>query len=327
MGFEDLIGNKKIKKILSSYIKNSRIPFSMIFYGPVSANLTNFALSFAKAVNCSEFDGDYCDRCENCNEISKGIFPDVNIIYPEGQFYKKDQIMYLIDDDCKRPMKSDKKIYIITDASRMNENSSNAFLKVLEEPSPSTIFILLTNNFSILLPTIKSRCQALKFSPPLKTELGEYFTRMGYDAEKKELLSSLSQFGNVEISEANYYNFLQNRTEKFLILEKLLKNNKVEDVLLHLFDLSRTRSKFIDYFVELINLISLYLRDIIILKLGSEKDLIINTDFIEKLGVLKDYITVERLMFLIRRMEFILRDVKRNLNSKVLIHEFISSYV
>ena len=113
MGFDELIGNEKIKKILHSYILNKRIPFSLIFYGPDNSDLNKFAVSFSKAVNCAKLDGDFCDECNNCKEISKGIYPDVNIVYPEGQFYKKDQIVYLIEDNSKRPLKSEKKVYIV----------------------------------------------------------------------------------------------------------------------------------------------------------------------------------------------------------------------
>ena len=327
MSFNELIGNEKIKRILRSYIKNRGIPFSLIFSGPESAGLSSFALAFAKAVNCRKSDEDFCDKCDSCIEISKGIYPDVTIIYPEGQFYKKDQIKYLIEDNRKRPLKSEKKIYIISDASMMNENSSNAFLKVLEEPSPSTIFILLTNHFNLLLPTIRSRCQVLQFYHPSKSELVRHYKKMGYDKEKIDLLSSLSQYGRLFNLEDNYFNFLENRMKKLQILEKLLRDQKVEDVLLFLFDLSKARSKFISVFEEMVNLISLYLRDIIIIKIGLERDLIINIDFIEKFEVLKEYITIEKGLTLIRRMEYILRDVKRNLNSKVLIQEFINSYV
>ncbi len=328
MGFSSLIGNKRVKKILSSYISGQKIPPSMIFYGPKSADINSYAIAFSKAVSCLEksVEGDYCDRCENCIEISKGIFPDVNIIYPSGMYYKKEQILYLIEDNSKRPMKSERKIYIISDAARMNENSSNSFLKVLEEPSPSTIFILLTNNYDILLSTIKSRCQLIRFYHPSKKELQIYFKRIGFDNEKAELLASISQSEKSNIEVDDFYSFLENRMEKFSVLEKLIKKEKNEEVLIHLFKMSNNRNNFILYFRELINLISLFIRDIIIIKIGSKNDLIINTDFLKKLKELEGYITIEKLMYLIIGMELTLRDISRNLNSKVLIQEFFNYY-
>ena len=107
-----------------------------------------------------------------------------------------------------------------------------------------------------MLPTIKSRCQILRFSKPSKKELNRYYSKLGYDNEKIELLSSLSQFGYYGGTEENYFNFIENRMEKFHILEKLIRKDIVEEVLLSLFGLSKTRSKFIVYFEEMVNLLS-----------------------------------------------------------------------
>ena len=64
-----------------------------------------------------------------------------------------------------------------------------------------------------------------------------------------------------------------------------------------------------------------------ILKIELKKEFLINIDFSENLFDLQKYITLEKTLYLIRRMEFIQRDIKRNLNSKILILEFINSYV
>ena len=74
MPFRELFGNKRIVNILQSYLTNNIIPYSIIFSGPVSANIIGFALSFAKALNCLESQNDFCDGCEHCLEINKEIF-------------------------------------------------------------------------------------------------------------------------------------------------------------------------------------------------------------------------------------------------------------
>jgi len=97
MGFNDLTGNNRVKNILTSYLKNEMIPLSMIFFGPSNANMEEFAVAYAKAINCKNAKYDFCDTCKNCDDISKEIFPDLKILYPEGQFYKKEQISFLLD--------------------------------------------------------------------------------------------------------------------------------------------------------------------------------------------------------------------------------------
>lgn len=327
MGFNDLTGNSRVKIILTSYLKNEMLPLSMIFFGPSNANILDFAVSYSKAINCEKAKYDFCDSCKICNDISKEIYPDIKILYPEGQFYKKEQISFLIEDNYRHPLTGDKKVYILNESDRMNESSANAFLKVLEEPAESSIFILIAQNLSKLLPTIRSRCQVLNFYSPSKTEIRQSLSRLGYDDTRSELLASLSRSGSENILKEDYFSIMKKRENVFFLLESLIKKKKIEDVLLDLSDRSRSRAKFIEYFNEMLNLISVMLRDIMILKIDPNNDFLINIDYIEKLMDLSKYITIEKALFLIRRMEFILRDIKRNLNTKVLIIEFINSYV
>ena len=326
MPFDDLVGNKRIKLILTSYLKNDIIPFGMIFFGPGSANILSFATGFAKALNCLKRDNDFCNECRNCIEVEKGIFLDLNILSPGGQYYKKEQITFLIGDSHTKPLKGNKKIYILTDVHRMSESSSNAFLKVLEEPAPSNVFILLTNNLNALLPTIKSRCQIISFSPLLKSEIKNYLTELGYDEKKAQLISYLSQSSIENLISVNYDEYMQKRASVLSILTKLVRGKGVEDILLDFYNKSRSREKFIKYFKELVNLISLMLRDIMILKIDNNSENLINVDYKEDLMDLSGYVTVERVLFLLRQMEFLLRDIQRNLNTRVLILEFIKSY-
>lgn len=326
MPFRELFGNKRIKNILLSYLSNNIIPYSIIFSGPTSANMIGFATAFAKALNCLESQNDFCDGCDFCLEINKNIFPDVMVLSPDGQFYKKDQITFLIEDNFKKPLKGKRKIYILKEAHRMNENSANSFLKVLEEPALSNVFILLTNNLRGLLPTIKSRCQVLTFAQPSRSEIEELLKGRGYDQEEVKLISHLSLGDNSVLKVENQREFMKKRSNVLTILEKLIKKKEVEDVLLDLYNRSPSREKFLNYFRELLNLISLLLRDIMILQIDESSDLLINIDYKEKLMELGKYITIEKTLYLIKRMELLFRDIQRNLNTRVLILEFIRNY-
>jgi DNA polymerase-3 subunit delta' len=329
LGFDELFGNQRIRNILSSYIKNDIIPYSMIFSGPGSADMQSFARAFAKGVNClsPKEDGDFCGQCQHCTEIDKEIFMDLNIMVPDGQFYKKEQIMFLVEDNTKKPYKGKRKINILTSVHQMNANSANAFLKVLEEPAPENVFILLTDNLAALLPTIKSRCQIITFSPLSRSEIKSYLMESrGYDAEKARLVSYLGQ-GNMEsVLNVDFDAFMEQRENIFQAFSKLLSNRGVETVLLELNNLSRSREKFLDYFTKLVNLLSLLLRDIIVLQIDETSDFVINIDYRDQLLQMCRNISIERALSLLRKMEFLLRDIKRNLNTKVLILEFMKSY-
>jgi len=326
MSFKDLIGNDRIKHILASYIRHEIIPYSMIFTGPHPADLLDFALAFVKAVNCLTHKDDFCGECQNCREIDRSMFMDLKVLEPDGQFYKKEQISFLIEDNRRRPIKGEKKVNLLTEAHRMNENSANAFLKVLEEPAPDNIFILLTTNLSGLLPTIRSRCQILKFSPLPRAEIEKYLLAQGQEPARAFLLSHLCQSNIGGILSEDFDELMERRVKVLADLTSLLSGKGVEDILLDLSARSRSREQFIDYFRRLVNLISLLLRDIMILKIDRDNPNIINIDYKNTLMTLGESIGIEKLLFLIRKMEYLLRDIQRNLNTKVLIIEFIKSY-
>lgn len=326
MGLDQLIGNSRIKHILYSYLKNDNIPYSLLFSGSAAANTLGFAVAFAKAIQCLDRDDDFCGACRHCEEIDKEIFPDLKIISPEGQFYKKEQIVFLKEDNFRRPMTGKKKIFIVRDAQKMNENSANAFLKVLEEPAESTMFILLTKNLNNLLPTIKSRCQILNFTLPTPEELKTFFLGKGIDESKAELLSYLGQSGIEDVVEGNYDDLMQKRQRSLDILIKLSTKTNVDEVLLDLNTRSRSREKFLEYFTEQVNLLSLLLRDIMLLHIEEESGYIINIDYKETLMNLRQQLPIAKVLYLIHRMELLFRDIQRNLNTKVLILEFIKSY-
>lgn len=328
MGFNELLGNQRIKTILTSYLKNNIIPYSMIFSGPRSADMLSFATAFARGVNCLAPlpNGDFCGQCTNCIEIDKEIFLDLKVLVPDGQFFKKEQISWLIEDNFKKPLKGKRKINILNHAHQMNVNSANAFLKVLEEPAPLNVFILLTDHLNALLPTIRSRCQILKFFPLSRKEIKTYLVEKGFDEEKARLVSYLGQSNMDSVLDVNFDEFMKEREAVFSVLSNLLTRQNIDKILVDLYDRSRSREKFLEHFERLVNLISLMLRDIMLLQIEDEGSCVINIDYKEKLMRLCNYIKIERVLYLIRKMEYLLRDIKRNLNVKVLILEFIESY-
>jgi DNA polymerase-3 subunit delta' len=326
MSFAELIGNTRIKATLASYLRNERIPSSLIFTGSDAYHQLLFASNFAKSMDCLEQKNDACDRCRNCLAINRNMLPDVQVLAPEGQFYRKDQIDDLIETASRRPLQTEKKVFILKDAQCLNDTAANSFLKTLEEPLPSNVFILLAANLSLILPTIQSRCQILKFLPLSKDEIRLELKQRGVDPEKSRLLAFFSSDGLENVTEVDWQELEAKRSAMLFILDRLLRQSAVEDILLDLYDRSRSRESFIVYFREMVNLISVLLRDIMVLLVDGESTALINLDYKEKLMELAALTNIDKVFYLIRKMEFLLRDIQRNLNARVLVLEFINSY-
>jgi DNA polymerase-3 subunit delta' len=326
MSLSGLIGNARVKATLASYLRNERVPSSLIFTGSDPYHQLLFALNFAKSMDCLEKNNDGCDHCRHCLAIDRNIFPDVQVLAPEGQFYRKNQIDDLIETSYRRPLQTDKKVFILKDAQCLNDVAANSFLKTLEEPLPSNVFILLAGNLDLILPTIQSRCQILKFLPQSKNEIRLELQQKGVDPDKSRLLAFFGSAGLENVAEVDWQELEGKRTAMLSILDRLLRQSAVEDILLDLYDRSRNRESFLAYFREMVNLISLLLRDIMILMVDGSSTTLINLDYKDKLMELAALTNIDKMFFLIRKMEFLLRDIQRNLNARVLVLEFINSY-
>lgn len=150
---------------LRQILVQGRYPSGLLFWGPEGVGKRTLAIEFAKAMNCAVGGGEVCGTCLACRKIDHGNHPDVKIIKPSGKArqIKVEPIEELIELSSYRPFEAAWRILILEDADRMNESTQNHFLKTLEEPPSATVFILLTEYPRHLLPTIRSRCQPVRF--------------------------------------------------------------------------------------------------------------------------------------------------------------------
>lgn len=182
--FSSLIGNDEVKDSLRRLLTSGRIAASLLFTGEVGIGKKLFALEMAKAMNCRARVGvEACDKCSSCKRISRSTFPpfgDVDddkerLIWSEhadvamARAYKniiRVPVMRELEREANfRPFEGAARIFIVEDAECMNDNASNALLKTLEEPEPTSHLILTTANPTALLATIRSRCQVIRFAP------------------------------------------------------------------------------------------------------------------------------------------------------------------
>lgn len=158
---------ENIEQLLDRIIKSEKLAHAYIFLGPQKDTMSDFALKFAKALNCLETNSSFssCQECLSCKKIEHFNHPDIGHLRTEGlsRQIKIEQIRALIKDAYLKPIEAKKKVYIIYDADSMNEESANCLLKTLEEPPKDVIIVSVSTNLSSLLPTIISRCQIIKF--------------------------------------------------------------------------------------------------------------------------------------------------------------------
>lgn len=192
--FENIIGNNENKKILSKSILTNSVSHSYIFSGISGIGKFLFAKEFAKAILCTG-EQKPCNKCNSCESIENGNNPDLIIIDEQTNSIKTEQIKELTSDVLEKPIKGNKKIYIINNSENMTKEAQNALLKTLEEPPEYAIIILVTSNENLLINTIKSRCIKILFNNLNDEEILEYFERK-HEEINKQMVSTFG--GSIE---------------------------------------------------------------------------------------------------------------------------------
>ena len=197
MSFKDILGHQRPIALLQRAIKNEKVVNSYLFLGNEGIGKKYVALQFAKSLNCLGEEaegGDACDHCSSCKKIDHALHPDVLVIEPDGQYIKVDQVRQMQRGLAYKPYEGRHRVCILTAADRMAPYIPNTLLKTLEEPPLHTVIILLANSSRFILPTILSRCQAIRFNPlPIPLLSNWLMEGKGFNEAEAHLLASLSE--------------------------------------------------------------------------------------------------------------------------------------
>ena len=134
-----------------------------LFHGPAGSGKRQAARGFAAALIAAGAD----DREDAERRVWAGVHPDLTWVEPRGahDILVDDVRMQIVRQAALRPFESRRRVFVIVDADRMNEESQNSLLKTLEEPAPFAHFVLVSSAPGRLLETIPSRCRPIRFSP------------------------------------------------------------------------------------------------------------------------------------------------------------------
>jgi DNA polymerase-3 subunit delta' len=179
----DGLGQDRVAAQLRHAIERDRVPHAYLFSGPPGAPLVDTALALAMALNCTAAPGIGCGECEPCSKIVAGIHPDVVTLVREGAAQivpiesVRNQVIARIG---LPPHEAQTRVFVVEEATAMAPPAANSLLKTLEEPPARTLFVLCTTAPEQLLPTIRSRCQRVRFGAgaPITADDPERATRI-----------------------------------------------------------------------------------------------------------------------------------------------------
>lgn len=180
-GFKGVVGQSGAKDVLRGILKSGKISPVLLMYGEYGTGKTTLARIYAKHACCLNYDAENlkpCGVCASCKGFDEGnsvehhpSIEEINSSDSTGV----DDIRSLISSAQQRPYGAKYRVFIMDEVHRLSKAAQNAFLKILEEPPETTIFILCTTDPNDLLPTIRSRCtRKLEFRKVSPEDIADY---------------------------------------------------------------------------------------------------------------------------------------------------------
>lgn len=297
MVVDSIVGQSSLIKRLQAILGSDTVVHAYLFTGPEGIGKKTFAGFFAQAILCENRGDKPCGVCRSCRMFITGNHPDtawVRLLEDKKEIIKE-QIMDMQSDIKIKPYYSDRKIYFIDKANLMNKSAQNAFLKTLEEPPSYALILLLADSIGSFNPTILSRCQIININRLSDEETARILAdRLALDQKEALIYGRMSQGvpGKVLMLASNYK--LKELRER--MLDTL--NGPDDFSMLDMLDIF-IKNK--DLFNELLDILALWYRDLILLKINNRN--IVNVDKISLLHRQANVFTIDDLKVMIEKIE------------------------
>lgn len=275
--FSDIIGQKMIKEHLQNALKTGNISHAYIINGERYSGKEFIAKVFAMALQCEKGDVDPCNECHACKQALGNNQPDIiHVTHEKPNIISVDDIREQVNKDIIiKPYACDRKIYIINEAEKMNNQAQNALLKTLEEPPEYAIILILTSNLEALLPTILSRCVVLNMKPVEDKLVKEFLMREVKVPDYKADVCAAFARGNIGKAKilASSEEFDKIKTDAIALLKHIdeMETNEITQVIKTMIECKLEINDFLD-------ILAIWYRDALMYKATADVNNLIFRD-------------------------------------------------
>lgn len=215
MTWSDIKGHDEIVTRFRRALARNRLASTFLFVGPAGIGKMMFARELAKALLCERHEEAEllaCGTCPACQQVAAGSHPDLEIVgKPDDKSVIPIELLIGDADHRRReglchnislkPFRGGRRVAIINDADCLNQEGANCLLKTLEEPPSRSVIILISASEQKQLPTIRSRCQVVRFRP-LDLDVIARLLETEPQVESPEQARRLAQFSEGSMARA-----------------------------------------------------------------------------------------------------------------------------
>lgn len=304
IGYKTLINNFKFRCM------NNTLSHAHLIAGEDGIGKSNLANILAKLILNGDLNREYVDIINyKSNKSSFGV----------------DDVRNIIDEIYKKPFEGDKKVIIIYEGNKLTIQAQNALLKTIEEPPEGVHIILLCESLELILDTIKSRCEIYKLTPLTKKELYDYIIMKEFNYNENEIKAAIAFSEGIPGRIDRYFNDdnLKKTRNKLIDLVKDLNKNNFEVILHYEENLSMLK----DNKEEILNILSGFIRDILIYKEVENNDFIINMDKFDDINELTKEMSFKKLNNMIIAIEEARKNIKSNVSWIMTLRIMLMSFM
>ena len=330
---QKLIGNKPAAEALTRLIASGRVPNALLFAGPEGVGKKQFAIELARRLVCPHTENavacSQCSACQRAGEFSIPVFekgehsefvffsqhPDIGMIVPFRRNLRIGAVRALEVEAHFRPYEANARVFIVEEADKMNDAASNALLKTLEEPPPTSHIILIASRADSLLQTIRSRCQTIRFGPIAFEEIERYLIDVAEFSPEDAKLAARVSGGSLARALAIVPASFRTQRISMLGVVKAAAADSKRDLLAAAEEMNDAKAK--DEYDEKLLILQDLIHDVWLLSKGQDPSSILHIDIAAELTALSEGFEPSALARWLSDIETMRENFIVNLNRKI----------
>jgi DNA polymerase-3 subunit delta' len=345
MSLREIVNQEQAKEFLKSSIVLNRVANGYLFHGPRGVGKSTTALAFAQGLNCEREDAEGCGECTSCRKIARFTHPDVTFIFPTSSKKEHEEISSTLEARVKddffvhsfpraasikiktiQNLRMDlavgvregrRRVIVLAFAEKMGEEASNCLLRMLEEPPTGVTFVLTVPSRHLLLTTIVSRCQAVRFVPLAAKEIEKVLLRKIVDSEAEARIVARLSGGSLstalDLADQNVVGYREDTLDRL----KEIGTGEPSKVLAAAEGLAEHRDR--ERVRRFVRFSLLWFRDLLLVKYGATEADVANQDMMDELREGAGAVGLAELRKRIDILEEIVQSMERHVDLSLLL--------